>query len=274
MLPTSNSDHLALEVKGIWGCLCGLDNLPVPSCSGACSQASWQPGLRRGEFYAALSYHDWSRKEAVVAIFEQLGSLMGQPLAGDSGLRLFGGHTPRVTGAQAFAAMGVEVNKNRILARRSGDTILRYVADAPLRSLRADLGLCGGGKTSSSSSASFSAGSSAATPDTAPLSCPQTGSGHGGATYRHANPGTRPYRSRIWLRSHRCPRLRAEHGIGGGPLREIQRRRAHNMRLEVRGRTQAWRWTSLPDLPEPARYAGALCRGTCSARSACPQNGH
>ena len=37
--------------------------------------------------------------------------------------------------------MGMEVNKARIIARRSGDTILLYVSDAPLKSLRADLGL-------------------------------------------------------------------------------------------------------------------------------------
>ena len=37
--------------------------------------------------------------------------------------------------------LGIEINKIRILARHSGDTILRYVADAPLRSLRGDLGL-------------------------------------------------------------------------------------------------------------------------------------
>ena len=35
----------------------------------------------------------------------------------------------------------MEVNKVRIIARHSGDTILRYVSDAPLESLRADLGL-------------------------------------------------------------------------------------------------------------------------------------
>ena len=57
------------------------------------------------------------------------------------GLRLFGGHTPRVTGAQVLAAVGIEVNTIRILARHSGEAILRYVAEAPLRSLRADLGL-------------------------------------------------------------------------------------------------------------------------------------
>ena len=46
-----------------------------------------------------------------------------------------------MTGAQVLAAAGIEVNKFRILARRSGEAILRYVAEAPLRSLRADLGV-------------------------------------------------------------------------------------------------------------------------------------
>ena len=77
----------------------------------------------------------------MVLTFEQLGTACGQPLLSDEGLRLFGGHTPRVTGAQTYVALGVEVNKVRVLARHSGDTILRYVQDAPLRSLRADLGL-------------------------------------------------------------------------------------------------------------------------------------
>ena len=54
--------------------------------------------------------------------------------------------------------MGVEINKLRILARHSGDSILRYVADAPLKSLRSDLGLPATGLTSSSSSSSFALG--------------------------------------------------------------------------------------------------------------------
>ena len=55
------------------------------------------------------------------------------------GLRPFGGHTTRVSDAQTFSALGIEANTIKILARRFGDTILRY--EAPLRSLRADLGL-------------------------------------------------------------------------------------------------------------------------------------
>ena len=41
----------------------------------------------------------------------------------------------------ATAAIGIDVDKIRILARHSGETIMRYVQDAPLRSLRSDLGL-------------------------------------------------------------------------------------------------------------------------------------
>ena len=37
--------------------------------------------------------------------------------------------------------MGIDGNKIRILARHSGEMIMRYVQEAPLKSLRADLGL-------------------------------------------------------------------------------------------------------------------------------------
>ena len=39
------------------------------------------------------------------------------------------------------AAVGIEVNSITIPSRHSSEAILRYVADAPLKSLRADLGL-------------------------------------------------------------------------------------------------------------------------------------
>jgi hypothetical protein len=68
-----------------------------------------------------------------VRTFEVIGERLGQPITSSAGLRLFGGHSPRVTGAQLFAALGVEVTKIRILARHSGDAILRYVAEAPLK---------------------------------------------------------------------------------------------------------------------------------------------
>ena len=60
---------------------------------------------------------------AVVLTLERIGPLCDQPLISDTGFRLFGGHTPRVAGAQLFAAMGIEINKIRLLARHSGDAI-------------------------------------------------------------------------------------------------------------------------------------------------------
>lgn len=77
----------------------------------------------------------------VVSTFEALGESMKQPLHEASGLRVFGGQSARATGAQVLAAAGIEVNKVRILARDFGEAVLRYVADAPLKSLRAGLGL-------------------------------------------------------------------------------------------------------------------------------------
>ena len=69
-----------------------------------------------------------------------------------------------MTGAQLLAALGLEVMKIRIFARHGGDTILRYVAEAPLRTLRSDLGI-----QQSSKYAAAKIGPPRATADNAPL---------------------------------------------------------------------------------------------------------
>ena len=143
-LPSSKSDHLALGVRRTLPCFCGLDSIPCPYHLAA-AHLDWLRSSRFADDGNAplfpTSLGKFAAKASVVATFEQLGTACGQPLMSDEGLRLFGGHTPRVTGAQLYVAHGVEVNKVRVLARHSGDTILRYVQDAPLRSLRSDLGL-------------------------------------------------------------------------------------------------------------------------------------
>ena len=50
-------------------------------------------------------------KVAVVSTFEALGTMIGQPLLSETGIRLSGGRSPRVTGAQLVAAAGVEISK-------------------------------------------------------------------------------------------------------------------------------------------------------------------
>ena len=143
-LPATKTDHLALGVTRSLPCLCGITSLCCPYHL-AVDHVKWLTGSVHfvGPTTPLFPTVDGrvSEKACVVETFEALGVLAGQPLHDDTGMRLFGGHTARITGAQTWTAHGVEVNKTRILARHSGDTILRYVAEAPLRTLRSDLGL-------------------------------------------------------------------------------------------------------------------------------------
>ena len=54
-------------------------------------------------------------KTAVVATFEKLAAQCGLPLPSPEGMRLYVGHSARVTGAQALAACGVEISKIKTL---------------------------------------------------------------------------------------------------------------------------------------------------------------
>ena len=148
MAPSSlKSDPDALGVRRTLGCLRGVPGFPCPFHIAALHLA-WLEAevLSRGLTLAELPLFpaaDWCTvsKTDMVATFEAAATMCGMPLVSDKGARLFGGHTLRITGARAYARIGLEVNKIRILARHSVDVILRYVADVPLQSMRIDLGL-------------------------------------------------------------------------------------------------------------------------------------
>ena len=143
-LPGSKSDHKALGVKRTWPCICGHKVVPCPYHMAKAHMVWLEASPHSTEPDAPLFPNvkgAMPSKATVVTLFEAIGTLLHQALWSDEGIRLFGGHSARVTGAQMFAAIGIDVNKIRILARHSGETIMRYVQDAPLRSLRSDLGL-------------------------------------------------------------------------------------------------------------------------------------
>ena len=75
----------------------------------------------------------------MASTFEVLATRCKQPLLSPAGLRLFGGRSARVTGATAYAARELDINKVGILARHSGDTILRYVGDWPFDNITSEL---------------------------------------------------------------------------------------------------------------------------------------
>ena len=78
-------------------------------------------------------------KAAVVRSIETTIEVMGLPIKSDTGGNLYGGHSFRVTGARRLAALGVEVAKIMILARWSSEAVFRYIRDAPLEHLPAEV---------------------------------------------------------------------------------------------------------------------------------------
>jgi hypothetical protein len=148
-LPSTKSDPSALGTARTWGCLCDVAGLPCPYHV-ALEHHTWMlahapSSGNRLEWpnQALFPDREWNvtEKVGIVSTFEALAELVSQPIRSPTGARLLGGHSARVTGAQVLASHGVEVNKLRILARHSGDTILRYVGEAPLASIRLDLGV-------------------------------------------------------------------------------------------------------------------------------------
>ena len=150
LLTASKTDPQAHGVTRTWGCLCGESTLPCPYHTvelvlRSVGQYSDAHGLSPEDRLNLPMFHDGTgcppTKARVVATFEALALQCNLPLFTSEGLRLYGGHSARVSGSQDLASAGVEVAKIRIFARHSGDTILRYVADAPLAAIRSDLGL-------------------------------------------------------------------------------------------------------------------------------------
>lgn len=148
-LSASKTDPMAFGVTRTLGCLCGHSTLPCPfhlalSVARSVRRYAIDYGLTSDEFSALPLFHDGTghapTKAGMVLTFEHLAQQCGFPLCSADGARLYGGHSPRVAGAQALASAGAEVAQVRIFARHSGDAILRYVAESPLATMRHDLG--------------------------------------------------------------------------------------------------------------------------------------
>jgi hypothetical protein len=149
-LTSSKSDSMALGTSRTWGCVCGVATLPCPFhlCKVICAKVV-DDARGLGLSGAALSgIHLFGTSDGTVPLkaqfvetFEAVALKLNLQILTAEGTRAYGGHTLRVTGAQTLAAHGIEISKIRILARHSGEAILRYVAEAPLTTLRADLGL-------------------------------------------------------------------------------------------------------------------------------------
>ena len=71
----------------------------------------------------------------VVTSIEFVARLIGEALTFSGGVRRFGGHSLRVTGARLMAGMGISIVLIQLMARWSSEAVLRYVAEAPLQGM-------------------------------------------------------------------------------------------------------------------------------------------
>ena len=146
LLPVSKKDPKAVGCERTWACLCDKPAGGRPDCPfcalknqlallGKEFGSPLPPGLPL--FPSASGLH--VDKAAVVSALECIVAAYGDRIVAANGCRLFGGHSFRVTGAQRLASLGVEVVKIMVLARWSGETVLRYIRDAPLANLSTEV---------------------------------------------------------------------------------------------------------------------------------------
>jgi hypothetical protein len=144
-LPVSKTDARAAGCSRSWSCLCrnAVRRVDCPYHS-----AVDQIKILKGKFGNVLPLSlplfptasgDVVSKMGIVEALEANVEATGALIVAENGGKLLGGHSFRVTGAQRLAALGVEVAKIMVMARWAGESVLRYVREAPLETLPAEV---------------------------------------------------------------------------------------------------------------------------------------
>jgi hypothetical protein len=149
LLPVSKKDPRAVGCLRSWQCLCkqgaaaaeARHDCPFHAITGqlALLREHFGDPLPEGLPLFPTAAGVPAAKTAIVEALETTVQAYGAPVALPNGAKLLGGHSFRVTGAQRLAALGVEVVKIMVLARWAGETVLRYIRDAPLDNLPAEV---------------------------------------------------------------------------------------------------------------------------------------
>ena len=140
MLPASKTDPSGSSVTRTWGCLCNSS----PVCPAHLAETHIR--VMKARFGTEVVHlplfpdavGNFVCKSKVVGSFEQLALRLGEPLIDDLGRNRVGGHSARVSGARHLANMGLELYKLAVLARWSSPVLLRYVGEAPLKTITSD----------------------------------------------------------------------------------------------------------------------------------------
>ena len=137
-LPASKTDVRALGKVRRWECVCSGDFTRPCPFHASVNQFEILRSSHRGEgsspLFPTIS-GGFVDKRHVVTSIEFVARLIGEALTGSGGVRRFGGHSLRVTGARLMAGMGISIVLIQLMARWSSEAVLRYVAEAPLQGM-------------------------------------------------------------------------------------------------------------------------------------------
>ena len=145
-LPVSKTDPQAVGCVRTWGCVCsasGPERKPLCPFHAAASLlehhqrrfASPGAGLPRGFPLFPTRDGDWCSRSGFLGTIAELARLVNASTTDALGRYTVGEHTWRISGSRHLAALDVPLPIIKLLARWGGDTIMRYVQDAPLSSL-------------------------------------------------------------------------------------------------------------------------------------------
>ena len=135
-------DPRAVGCERSWNCLCVNGPASRPDCPfhAAAAQIALLErvfGIPLPPMLPLFPQHNGMPvdKTVVVETLEATVVAYDNCIRSPTGSRLYGGHSFRVCGAQMLAALGVEIIKIMVLARWAGETVLRYIREAPLTHL-------------------------------------------------------------------------------------------------------------------------------------------
>jgi hypothetical protein len=151
-LPASKTDPQARGCKRTWGCVCsdevrnksrsytGMPPCPYHSAVEIKRDLARRFSLPSGALPTELPLFpdvsgSWCTRDGFVDTIRMMASFTGAQDTDELGRNIIGEHVWRVSGSRLLASLGVPQSMIALLARWGSDVILRYIADAPLRSL-------------------------------------------------------------------------------------------------------------------------------------------
>ena len=149
-LPVSKTDFAATGCKRSWGCTCIDPAKPGAICPYHAAKDHlhniklriWNDAHGLDENMLPLFPDDEGNAvtaAAMVALVDELAQITGEPVVNADGLRRFGRHSWRSTGAVWLTGtMGIEVMKVQMMARWSSPVVTHYTRLAPLKAITSD----------------------------------------------------------------------------------------------------------------------------------------